>query len=278
MRFVEHQQKYMSEEVQQSEVIILKMLSRPLFMELEKEIHRPTLTKHPFFMKYYLADGVAFESICNTAVSVSTLSDRDALFSSGSKDDRIVFLSKGLLLYSTRSTSARELGVYSEPCSEDEESAVIEAGDWCCEPALWTLWHHLGMCWAGELSNVLAVDAERFCTVTVSQHLLTHETLMYANAFVGKLNEDAGCEGLSDLSFPRVMLAQLANAAFAASSFRRKGVERRNWKMWFLSGSAGSHASGESKGIDRVAVGASSSIIPTISIPPADKDTEIIWC
>jgi len=102
MRFVEHQVQLQKNEIQEKDVILVKLLSKPLHMELVQCISEPFLTHHPFFMRYAEFDTEAMKRICFFAISSVCFSKRDMVFAEASRDDRMIVVKRGELRYTNR--------------------------------------------------------------------------------------------------------------------------------------------------------------------------------
>eukprot|EP00928_Gymnodinium_smaydae_P013730 TRINITY_DN14987_c0_g1_i1.p1 TRINITY_DN14987_c0_g1~~TRINITY_DN14987_c0_g1_i1.p1 ORF type:complete len:908 (-),score=128.68 TRINITY_DN14987_c0_g1_i1:64-2787(-) len=101
LRYVEHQLTVQKYQIQESDVRLLKLMSKPLQKELITETHAPILCKHPYFDVMKKVSALAIRDVCNRAISSLALSEGDNVFTSGSIDDNMVFVTEGRLLYLT---------------------------------------------------------------------------------------------------------------------------------------------------------------------------------
>jgi len=188
LRYVEHQLSLRKQEIQESDVALLRLLSKPLQMELVQRTYEPTLCQHPFYRCFADTDPQAMKHACNSAVACLLLSAGDTLFTDGSRGKRMFFLVKGNLRYHDQEPlyvgSVHELG----------------EGSWCCEGAVWTKWVHLGTMTADTDSELLSVDTLELAAVTSGHERVVRAAYLYGRAYVAYLNSqaDAG-KPLNDL-------------------------------------------------------------------------------
>jgi len=216
MRYVEIQMAEHQSTLQEHDVVALKLLSRPLQMELRQATYAPLLKVHPFFRLYELADPEAMRILCINAISLLSLSSGDVVFTEGAKCEEMMFVLKGKLRYffepaeddEDGSGDDEELNRSAERVSQGppHDEAVpaglfaaandlqgvwtnaIEAGQWCCEAALWTDWVHAGTALAVANSEIMLLKAAAFAKVTKEHRRVLNPTWHYGEAFVKELN------------------------------------------------------------------------------------------
>jgi len=266
MKYVEHQLLSKKQQIQESDVELMHIISLPMRQELMLHIYQPFLLKHPFFKTYGKEDRHAMQRICNSVISVVPLSTGDLLFAQKSSHDQMFFLSIGRLHYEpqkvTMRTGSQDAGnppptsrqlsletggnQTNPPTSRrssfshasvltavsplspgrlrariirSPEENILEVGDWCCEPALWTTWVHLGTMRSQANSEVLTLDSEDFGKVTREHPQTFSRVVKYGRDFVSRLNELTNSGGLSDLAQPQVYrLERLTAQAFSRRS------------------------------------------------------------
>jgi CRP-like cAMP-binding protein len=188
LRYVEHQLSLRKQEIQENDVALLRLLSKPLQMELVQRTFEPTLCQHPFYRCFADTDPHAMKHACNSAVACLLLSAGDTLFTDGSRGKRMFFLVKGRLRYHD--------GTYPSTGNVHE----LGKGSWCCEGALWTKWVHLGTMTADTDAELLSVESAELAAITSGHEKVVRATYLYGRAYVAYLNSqaDAG-HPLSDL-------------------------------------------------------------------------------
>lgn len=186
-QYLEHRIKAERARVQEQDVGILALLSEPLHRDLQEQTHKPILCKHPFFDQYCRVAPHAMRHLCQDALSMTFLSAGDTLFNENDKSEQMFFVVNGRLEHNWRHGSDLE-----------PTSRYLQEGDWCDEACLWTQWVHTGNTWAVSDSNLLAVDAAKFISVTVQHTNVIQHTSKYAQLFVEDLN--ASFWSLSGLS------------------------------------------------------------------------------
>jgi len=110
------------------------------------------LSQHAFFNALEHLDQVAMQCLCNTAIKAQECPASEAVFETGTRDDCMYFVVHGQLQY-LPGESAPEANLL-----DGDPGLVLNPGDWCSEPALWTLWTHLGSLEAALTSEVLSLN------------------------------------------------------------------------------------------------------------------------
>eukprot|EP00746_Dinoflagellata_sp_MGD_P137690 gnl/MRDRNA2_/MRDRNA2_71453_c0_seq2.p1 gnl/MRDRNA2_/MRDRNA2_71453_c0~~gnl/MRDRNA2_/MRDRNA2_71453_c0_seq2.p1 ORF type:complete len:524 (+),score=77.61 gnl/MRDRNA2_/MRDRNA2_71453_c0_seq2:143-1573(+) len=184
---------HQNEEVQEADVVLLKMLSVPLRMDLEYETAKPVLLQHPFFMRVAWVDVNALRHTVHSSLAWLSLSEGDVLFTAGRNSSRIFFVESGTLEYD-RNSMARSMGV---ECDLDDEK--LTQCEWCCEAALWTSWVHVGTLRASTMCKIACFDAHKFSEAAIGYETVCGLTSLYAQRYVEILNKKPH-KALSDLS------------------------------------------------------------------------------
>jgi len=218
MRYAEHKVHVQKREIQEKDVSLLKVLSRPLHMELIHATLGRVLTIHPFFQVYGHTDTEAIKRVCFEATSSVHLSAGDILFSEATHDDRIIFLNQGELLYTNLSGNAKFRRLTATHSLEDvSDTCALHPHAWCCEAALWTDWVHVGMMRAAFDSEVLVIDAPAFAKASSQHYKVMDGVVKYGQGFVKDLNDLAARGVYSDFipnEAQHASLHELASASF----------------------------------------------------------------
>lgn len=222
-KFVEHSIAHMESRIQEKDVELLALLSVPLKMDLCLEEHKPLLMEHPFFQQYADEDGQALRQVCYIAITHISLSEGDALFTSGTRGEKMYILQRGMLRYQRMQSTwqgndrrSKQLKLSQKAnrsilCSGSDEclgsQTQISTGpvkwmherQYCCEASLWAPWTHVGTLRAKTMVDVMAVDAAKFGEATTKYHHMAVFAVKYGHTFVEKLNQTPW-EDLSDLT------------------------------------------------------------------------------
>jgi len=160
----------------EKDVELLTVLSKPLRVELDYEVHSRVLKWHPFFRLYDSRNPVGMRQVCHAAVSRLFLTKDDMLFSDGEipADPRMFFIVRGSCFYRTRG----------------DQVTTLTEGDWACEPVLWTTgWTMHGQMVACTDTSLLCIHAETFQRTAC--HFLKGSISypgLYAREFIKELN------------------------------------------------------------------------------------------
>jgi len=221
-------------EIQEADVELLHMLSKPLQQELRKEIFAPVLTQHPFFRIYATRDAAAMLHMCSAAISQIELSSGDSLFTEASSAESMIFVLKGRLKYFPMEKKSKEEAspkptprttTVSGPPKLSRSATfkainanIIEEGDWCCEASLWTQWKYTGAMSAISMSKVLTINGLAFAKVTASYERVGGFSVRYGQAFVDMLCKEQAADTLNDLGEPVSLLERFAEQAESAGN------------------------------------------------------------
>lgn len=192
MRYVNVVLLPQQERVQHNDIGILGLLSMPLRVELQTELHMPSLTIHPFFEWFSRRSLPVMRRLCCVAVKRTSLSRGDMLFGVGQKASEMFFPVSGQLIYT--------------PKREGYAQVPVSKGLWCCEAVLWCPWVHHGIMRAKIESELIALNALKFREVVTDHYIDMSYAQSYGLAFVQALNEavkaadTTGSGHVSDLS------------------------------------------------------------------------------
>lgn len=178
----------------ESSIKLLTVISEPLLVELHFEIHFVGLSVHPFFFYYHDVNPAGIRKLCNTAVERISFSRGDVLFSDNEvmSNPRMFFLLSGQMLYA----------------QDGKEDRKVYPVEWLCEPALWTIWTHVGSLHCLSECRLTVIDAKKFQDVISNS--LTPEPALYGTSFVKWLNrvdkQEISDVGENDHALQRMML------------------------------------------------------------------------
>lgn len=192
MRYVNVVLLPQQERIQHKDIGILGLLSTPLRVELQTELHMPNLTIHPFFEWFSKTSLPVMRQVCCVTVKSISFSRGDVVFRTGQKASDMFFPIDGELTYTPKRAG------YSQ--------VKVSKGQWICEAVLWCPWVHHGVLHAKTESDLIALDALKFREVVTEHFIDVSYAQSYGMAFVQALNEAAktaettGCGHVSDLT------------------------------------------------------------------------------
>lgn len=140
-----------------SRVELLRMLSQPLHLELQREIFEPILLLNPYFLTYSHTSPSAMSQLCFLGVNKYSISKGDNLFHIGAECKSMFILTVGSLFY------RREKGIKGV-----RRLSVLRAGNSFCEAVLWMPWVHRGTMRALIESDLVLLDSRQFREVTLA--------------------------------------------------------------------------------------------------------------
>lgn len=220
LRYVEHVLALQKQEVQEKDVILLRLLSKPLEMELKHNLFQNILVEHPFFNFVSIHSSDCMSTVCNTSLTSLNFSVGDTIFAPETSADSMFFVLRGHIRYRSvhaktkrnqdfEAGGANTMDLSSIPQTRGEilkgfgnkRYDFLKENQWCCEAALWTPWMHMGYMRTVENTDVLAVDARSLLASFQKHRRVLHSAAKYGRLFVQHLNEVASTPGrfLSDL-------------------------------------------------------------------------------
>merc|ERR1719428_2789005 len=112
----------------------------------------------------------------------------------------------------------------TRPANPTAKAQDLNEGDWCSEACLWAHWVHAGTMHAVEMSNLLAIDAEKFVSVTMKHTMIMQDASLYAQKFIKDLN--ASIHGHHDLSKTAEEIEKMCTETFSAEGVASSGIPR----------------------------------------------------
>eukprot|EP00401_Gymnodinium_catenatum_P026181 CAMPEP_0117458158 /NCGR_PEP_ID=MMETSP0784-20121206/783_1 /TAXON_ID=39447 /ORGANISM="" /LENGTH=775 /DNA_ID=CAMNT_0005251661 /DNA_START=77 /DNA_END=2404 /DNA_ORIENTATION=- len=191
--FIENEFTQRSFRIDDKDVEIFQLLSKPLKAEIQYERYVPCLREHSLFrrlLQIRSADTFNFnrrglssvvQRICADVIALVSLGNEDVLFCFGDAADRAYVVIMGRLEYAQRN-----------------KSTPVEAGDWVSEAVFWVPWVHLGELQSKTPSQLLVFEAASLTKVICAHHESWLATKGYAELFVKRLTT-LTAEQLSDL-------------------------------------------------------------------------------
>eukprot|EP00929_Paragymnodinium_shiwhaense_P057371 TRINITY_DN28711_c0_g1_i1.p1 TRINITY_DN28711_c0_g1~~TRINITY_DN28711_c0_g1_i1.p1 ORF type:complete len:854 (+),score=246.35 TRINITY_DN28711_c0_g1_i1:84-2645(+) len=178
-----------SKRMKPEEITSFKLLPKGIRERITVETFRPILTVHPFFEFYSSFDTEGFRSVCQQAISQSTLLPTEEVFWNHVSDvNRMIFVQAGGLDY------------YPDAYSQ---SIHVPPGWWCCEEALWTSRPMVcGALAAGPGgAEIVCIIGKDFMSTTRIRKKSRSFLKTYAEVFVESFNEASEDENQLDLLF-----------------------------------------------------------------------------
>lgn len=181
-----------SQNIAETEVELLWMVSEPLRVELHFEMFSPVLITHPLFRRYCEVCTAGMQKLCHAAVHVAVLSRHDVLFSEAEEPThpQMYFVISGMLSYLV----------------ENQLRGCLAAGQWMSEGTLWCSWVHLGTAKAQTNLRLLVVGASDCQAILRQFRGHDFNPHIYATKYVTHLNDilKTCTDDLSDLPNPEM--------------------------------------------------------------------------
>jgi len=215
--YIDNVNKLKGGNVQKEDVKLLNLLSEPLALELNHEIHKATLISHPLFHLLDFEFPSLARRISNKALAQVSFARDDVVFDTGIKADGLYFVRKGVLRYSIggekMSTSVGRGDSASKRWNDEhgpvsrsntlattvqtsEGRFVLLPSQIVSEAALWTDWVHVGSLRAITGTNLVKIDRKKF--LEVCEHL--PESLPFLSEYAVKFVETLNATDPSDLT------------------------------------------------------------------------------
>uniref|UniRef100_A0A7S0A2D9 Cyclic nucleotide-binding domain-containing protein n=1 Tax=Pyrodinium bahamense TaxID=73915 RepID=A0A7S0A2D9_9DINO len=141
--------------LQVKDVEYLSLVSNSLQEALWHSWCMKHLSGHTFLNSLNLLDSFAVQCLCNSAIKALDYPASDLVFEEGAPGDCMYFLVNGQLRY-----TPGELAPEVSLCELDPK-LTLDPGSWCSEPALWTVWTHLGTLEASSTSELLSIEGSK---------------------------------------------------------------------------------------------------------------------
>ncbi|CAE7249856.1 unnamed protein product [Symbiodinium sp. CCMP2456] len=177
------------------------VLPQFLYRELCREALGPIFADHRFLENLLRKHSALQYELCANCLEEVRMVPEETIFHPGPICDNMLFLASGHILYWRQSdgvgTSEQLLSVQKReknfkavvPAGAQSMVQELTAGDWMCEPCLWTTWVYVGKAVAGlDTSLVGLCHSNLFGAVSLHKSAVS-ELVMYARRFVSELND-----------------------------------------------------------------------------------------
>jgi len=151
------------------------------------------LSAHAFLNSLNILDSFAVQSLCKTVIKSMEFPASDAIFEEGAIGDFMYFVVAGRLRF-IPGELAPEMAL-----PDGDPKLTLKSGDWCSEPALWTVWTHLGTLEAMTTAEVLAVSGPLLTSALNRFPVASSAMTDYCATFHRYINEPGVLR--SDLSY-----------------------------------------------------------------------------
>lgn len=193
-RYIHCVRELRQRKVHPSHVQYLTFLSGPLHVELLCELRGPQICSHRFLKEYKAVSKYAFRELCTSALEQLSFARNDAVFVHSSEARFMYFISTGSTVYRQKLT---------DPANKymPLPRVKLEAGQWCCEHALWMPWQHVGDMKALSDVDATRLNAAKFVEVTSVDPHVFHLARQHGERYVEEAEQVASFErsALSDL-------------------------------------------------------------------------------
>ncbi|CAE7902747.1 HCN4 [Symbiodinium microadriaticum] len=170
----------------QMQVPLLDLLSRPMLQELHFQQHRVALCKIGAIKALLTEDDVhchhALHRMAHDSLYPSVAAKGDVIFVGGNIATTSYLKMNGRLSY-----------------TKDGEFQFIDDARWVAEICLWAPWVHLGILEAQATSELLSLDAPKFCLILAERSDTHHAASSYARRFVSVVQRQSRKSALSDV-------------------------------------------------------------------------------
>jgi hypothetical protein len=199
---------------------IAELVSEPLQIELHVEMYYPAVKAHSFFVEYYEECPQVVMRVCHSAMTTSTFSAGDIVFTVGEAAEYMRFVRVGVAKYSF----ARDLELLYNPEGRVAEFNDVLPPDWISEASLWvSRWVHRGALLAGEDSIIVNLHADTFCRTVNQFEISSYDPSVHAQRFVSEMNKMD--KDVSDLqvSRPTTSRTSLTETGFGFGRWMSQG-------------------------------------------------------
>jgi hypothetical protein len=179
IRYAEYARQQHKKCRRSEDVVLLGLISGPLHVELETEVHKPYLIINPFMKEYSIASPAALSQLCFSCLKEETLARSDTLFRRGEACHRMFILKSGVLCYRLESKA-------------ETRAITVRKGYWFCEPALWLPWVHRARMKAMIEADLIYLDSVRFRDSTACHPSVRALCCSHAAQFYSHLNARPG--------------------------------------------------------------------------------------
>lgn len=159
-RNVKNAMHYESMHPPEHSVKLLTLVSEPMKIVLNFEMHIKWLSAHPFLREYAVWSSGMMKRVCHTALSRLLISKGEVLFCAAEVQAKpqMYFVKSGTLDYAAEDLNA-EGGV--------GKVEQVDVSAWFCDPALFTPWEHFGTMTARTDCEILVMNAEVFVSIAI---------------------------------------------------------------------------------------------------------------
>jgi len=203
-RFLEFSFEQRAQFIPESSVLMLKILTHQLQIELQYAVTESLLSMHLYFRRLGHVSEFAMHQLCEESLMRTDLAMEDPLFFGGEHGTKMYFVVSGDLEY-----DMPELSDYLE------DTVLIMPQEYIAESALWCKWFYLGNAQCRTEGQILSVDVKCFCVVMEKHPALWEKTSAFANEFVQALNNAHDYEISDILDFNTLGLKRQLNAYFS---------------------------------------------------------------
>jgi len=171
----------------QAERDLIAQLPRELQLDLCNAANGSMVCNSPFFESWHRLYPKVMRQFCCEAIVEEPVKTRDVVFTTGYPATRMLILAIGRLKYVVRQGYGGSSGHGLLDLFKRVHNA--QSGARFCEAALWTNWVHTGKLSSQAHSTLLALDVEKFKTITFSFQEAFGLATNYARKFVNHLND-----------------------------------------------------------------------------------------
>eukprot|EP00927_Polykrikos_kofoidii_P083482 TRINITY_DN8555_c0_g1_i2.p1 TRINITY_DN8555_c0_g1~~TRINITY_DN8555_c0_g1_i2.p1 ORF type:complete len:966 (-),score=151.81 TRINITY_DN8555_c0_g1_i2:44-2941(-) len=215
LRYLEFAVQEQKDLVPESRVWVLGWLSSQLHQELLYEVSFKCMMMHPLFDYICQQARSTMHQLASTALSQQSFAKGEALFMHGSLAQAMYIIDSGSLVYTkvrqppSAAVAGSEGGgdgismgrTASKKPQVQVQDLVVKPGkgDFMCEPALWTMWNHIGGAQACTECKIVAVQVVPFGDVMRKDMIAWALVANYAERYVQWMNM-LGRECFSDVA------------------------------------------------------------------------------
>jgi len=154
----------------------LKRLPRHILYDVLKEVHSPTLTKHPLFRCLKDMHPEALHDMCHNVLTEQTVPMGEFLFGKGIIVTEMFFVTKGTIEYLENDIEA--------------PNTVVPEGGWACEAGLWSAEARLGGPFLAETAccELIILTASKLKELVAERVSCRMLLARYAAAFMRHFN------------------------------------------------------------------------------------------
>lgn len=177
------------------------VLPQFLYRELCREALGPIFADHRFLENLLRKHSALQYELCANCLEEVCVVPEETIFHPGPICETMLFLASGHILYRRQSdgagTSGQLLGVQKMeknfkavvPAGAHSMVEELTAGDWMCEPCLWTTWVYVGKAVAGLDTSLVGLSHSNLFGAVSLHKSAVSELVMYARRFVSELND-----------------------------------------------------------------------------------------